>query len=59
MNNCLEEKLGLCVQCSTGYYPDSNGLCAAVTIITGCIYYDTQTTCTQCSPTYSLSTDRT
>lgn len=46
MNNCLEEKLGLCVKCSTGYYPDSNGICAAVTIITGCIYYDTQTTCT-------------
>ena len=38
-----------CLICSTGFFPNSNGVCTAVSsIIANCLTYDTATTCSRC-----------
>jgi len=49
-----------CLVCATGFYPNSNGVCTAVSqTISNCITYDTATTCTNCTAGSILNVART
>jgi hypothetical protein len=53
LNNCVaatQISPFTCLTCATGFYPNNNGVCTAVTTtIANCITYDTATTCINCT----------
>lgn len=49
-----------CLVCNTGFFPNANGVCTAVTTtIPGCLVYDSATTCVTCQKLGILSVNRT
>lgn len=63
LNNCINPTTTTpftCLTCNTGFYPNSNGVCTAVSqTIANCITYDTPTTCTNCTAGTILNVART
>lgn len=49
-----------CLVCNTGFYPNTNGVCTAVTrVIASCVIYDSATTCSRCAVNTVLNVART
>ena len=63
LNNCVNTTTiapFTCITCSTGFFPNSNGVCTTVsTTIPNCLTYDTATTCSVCSSNSVLNVART
>jgi len=63
LNNCLNATSiapFTCLTCSSGFFPNTNGVCTTVSAtIPNCLTYDTATTCSVCSSNSALSVART
>ena len=63
LNNCINATSiapFTCLACSTGFYPNTNGVCTPVSqTIANCLTYDTATTCSICSSNSVLNVART